>query len=105
MYSCTRVNITSDGSVTTFDEKGVRMYELSGRLPVIHRVMKLARLSSKDRKKIPTRFRFKNITFNFQREDTLDHVEWPVHHVIEFIKYVNDDSDTFVMDLLMQIPK
>ena len=105
MDSNARVNITSDGSITTYNENGVRIYELSGRLPIIHRVLKLSALSAKDRKKIPTEYRLRNPTFNFQREDTLDHVEWPIHHVIEFAKYISDNDDTFVMSLLMQIPK
>lgn len=105
MDSNTRVHITSDGSITTYNEHGVRIYDLSGRLPTIHRVLKLSSLNSKDRKKIPNEFKIRNPIFYFQREDTLDHVEWPIHHVIEFAKYISDNDDTFVMNLLMQIPK
>lgn len=105
MDSNTRVHITSDGSITTYNEHGVRIYELSGRLPIIHRVLKLSSLTAKDKRKIPDQFRLRNPVFYFQREDTLDHIDWPIHHVIEFAKYIGDDSDTFVMELLMQIPK
>ena len=105
MDSNARVHITSDGSITTYNEFGVRIYELSGRLPIIHRVIKLACLTARDRKKIPTKFKLRNPVFYFQREDTLDHIDWPIHHVIEFAKYISDQNDTFVMELLMQIPK
>lgn len=100
-----RVHITSDGNITTYNEDGIRIHDLSGRLYIIHRILKLITLPSKDRKKIPKEFRLINVVFYFQREDTLDHIEWPIQHVIEFSKYIIDNSDTFVMQLVMQVPK
>jgi len=105
MANNTTVNITSDGSVVTFNRHGVRVHELSGTYPMLHIILKLHSLSSKNRLKLPDIYKIK-AEFFFIREDTIDVVPLPVNHVSEMIKYiVKGDSEQFVDDLLLQIPK
>jgi hypothetical protein len=103
--SNTTVNITSDGSVISYDRHGVRIHELSGTYPMLHVILKLNSLSSKNRLKLPDVYKIR-AEFFFIREDTVDVIPLPLNHVMSMVKYViKKDSEEFVQNLLLQIPQ
>jgi hypothetical protein len=103
--SNTTVNITSDGSVITYNEHGVRNYNLSGTLPVLHVIVKLNKISGVEKRKLRDEYRIRHAIFYFLREDIGEAIQLPIQHVMELIKYINKgDSEQIIESLLLQIP-
>lgn len=99
-----RVNITSDGSVVTYNDAGIRIHTLCGDWSMLHSIVRLTRLAGKDKTRMPDQYKLRHTEFFFTREDTLDFIPIPIEHVIEMIKYiVKDDVEDFIMSL--KIPK
>jgi hypothetical protein len=100
------VNITTEGTVTTFDRHGVRIKDLSGNLTILHKIIKIVTMSSKDRAKLPSTLKIYNPTFFIVKETTGENINVPIQHLIAFAEYIEkNDVEEFIEKLLLQVPK
>ena len=100
------VNISSDGSVSTYDRHGVKIKSLCGDLPMLHKIIRTTQMNSKDKAKLPSNMKLYNPTFYIIREDTQEGIEVPIQHVIQFIEHIQKgDVEEFITNLSLQIPK
>lgn len=100
------VEISSDGNVTTFDAHGTRIKELSGDLPILHRIVEINRLTSRDKSKLPHHMRLMNSTFFIMRDDTKEGIMIPIQHILKLLQYIKeDDVKEFMNKLLLQVPQ
>jgi hypothetical protein len=98
--------IYTDGSVTTFDRHGVKIKDLSGDLPILHRIIEIVRMPAKNKAKLANDIKLYNTTFWIVRTDTNESILVPVQHIISFIKSIDrNDVEDFITNLLLQIPK
>ena len=100
------VEISSDGNVTTFDAHGTRIKELSGDLPILHKIVEINRLVGKEKSKLPSHMRLMNSQFFIMRDDTKEGIMIPIQHIIKLLQHIKqDDVKEFMENLLLQIPK
>ena len=100
------VYIYSNGDLSCFDANGVRIKELTGDLTMLHTILKINKMVSRDKAKLPSKMRLRSTTFNFVREDTSDIIPIPIQHITAFADNVKEGNTTeFLEDLIMQIQK
>lgn len=97
------IRITSDGHVNTYDSHGTKIDELSGDLTLLHSLVKINRMSSDKKSKLPKELRVRSARFYFVREDIGDLIDIPTEHVIKFIRYIEGakDVDSFIQELII----
>lgn len=96
------IRITSDGRVGTYDTHGTMIDELSGDLRMLHKLLKINRMSADKKRKLPKECRVRSARFVFIREDTGESIEIPTEHVVKFVKHIDtQDVDTFIEELIM----
>lgn len=100
------VNISSDGYVTTFTKDGVRITDLCGDLTILHAIIRINKLPSKEKSKLPSHMRLRNTVYNFTREDTQDIIPIPNQQIASFAKHIKEGySEELVNGLLLQLLK
>lgn len=99
-------NISSDGYITVFTKDGVRINELSGNLTMLHAIIRITKLPSREKNKLPSEMRLRGTVYNFIREDTQDIIPIPTSHIIALSKYIEKGvSEELVNEYLMQLLK
>jgi hypothetical protein len=99
-------NITSDGNVVTYDDHGVRILDFCGDLTMIHKILEVVKMPSKDKAKLPTKMRLRNTSFNFVREDISEIVPIPIQHISKFAEKIDKgNTKQFIEELLLQLPR
>ena len=85
------INISTDGSLTVYDGKNIKIAIMSGNIDILSHILNIVKMSAEDKRRLPERCRIraKQYSINIIQDNTLEAINIPIEHAIELCKYIN----------------
>lgn len=84
------INISTDGSLTVYDSKNIKITAMSGDISILSHVLGIIKISADEKRRLPERCRIraKQYSINIIQDNTLEVINIPIEHALELCKYI-----------------